>query len=179
MSQNPDSVVNQGPFSGHIKPSTPLEKSGHQPGRLTGKPAIPTFHAKPLPPGFAPPATTYPPHPSPSLHPAPRDPSPIPPGATSASVHDHLGHPGAGQTARELRDDSKGDVGLAGRRGARHVREYWDETGEVKEDPRFAVQRNLGDVPTGQRGTRGGPPAEERVPESAEHVNTAKARKGR
>jgi hypothetical protein len=28
MSQNPDSVVNQGEFAGHVKPSEPLMKGG-------------------------------------------------------------------------------------------------------------------------------------------------------
>jgi hypothetical protein len=28
MSQNPDAVANQGQFSGHVKPSEPLTKTG-------------------------------------------------------------------------------------------------------------------------------------------------------
>lgn len=34
----------------------------------------------------------------------------------------------------------------------------------LKDDPAHAAQRNLGDVPTGQRGSTGGPPAQEREP---------------
>ena len=41
---------------------------------------------------------------------------------------------------------------------------------DLKDDPTHAAHRNLGDVPTGQRGNTGGPAAQESVPESAESV---------
>jgi hypothetical protein len=88
-------------------------------------------------------------------------------GATSRDVHTGLGHPGQGQTSNELRhSDKKVGTGLAGRADS-------VEQGNIrslKDDPRHADQRNLGDVPTGKRGNTGGLPAQERVPESAEGV---------
>jgi hypothetical protein len=89
-------------------------------------------------------------------------------GASSADVHTGLGHPGQGQTSRELRHpdrkDGKGLVGLA--EGV----EQGKAAKELKDLPEHAQQRNLGDVPTGQRGNVGGPPAQELVPETAERV---------
>jgi hypothetical protein len=88
-------------------------------------------------------------------------------GATSADVHTGLGHPGQGQSSHELRHgEKKGGQGLSG---------LADSVGQgdvksLKDDPRHAVQRNLGDVPAGERGNTGGPSAQERVPESASSV---------
>ena len=88
-------------------------------------------------------------------------------GATSSDVHTGLGHPGQGQTSSESRDAEKaGGGGLTGL--ADSVRQ--GNVKDLKDDPRHADQRNLGDVPTGQRGNTGGPAAEERFPESAESV---------
>jgi hypothetical protein len=94
-------------------------------------------------------------------------------GASSADVHTGLGHPGQGQTSNELRHpDKKGGSGLAG---------LADSVGQgnvkdLKDDPTHAHQRNLGDVPTGQRGNTGGPSAQDRVPEGAQSaaVNATK-----
>jgi hypothetical protein len=92
-------------------------------------------------------------------------------GATSADVHTGLGHPGQGQTSNELRHaDKRGGQGLTGL--ADSVRQ--GDVKSLKDDPRHADQRNLGDetgdVPTGQRGNTGGLSAQEVVPESAESV---------
>jgi hypothetical protein len=89
-------------------------------------------------------------------------------GASSADVHTGLGHPGQGQTSNELRHpDKKGGSGLAG------LAEGVGQGGaakELKDDPTHAQQRNLGDVPTGERGNTGGLAAQEREPEGAERV---------
>jgi hypothetical protein len=88
-------------------------------------------------------------------------------GASSGDVHTGLGHPGQGQTSNELRHPDKkggsGLVGLADSVGQGNVK-------DLKDDPTHAQQRNLDDVPTGQRGNTGGLSAQERVPESAESV---------
>jgi hypothetical protein len=88
-------------------------------------------------------------------------------GASSSDVHTGLGHPGQGQTSKELRHpDKKGGNGLVGLADS-------VEQGNVKvlkDDPTHAQQRNLGDVPTGQRGNTGGLAAQEMEPESAERV---------
>ncbi|KAF2678049.1 hypothetical protein K458DRAFT_423458 [Lentithecium fluviatile CBS 122367] len=83
-------------------------------------------------------------------------------GTTSADMHTGLGHPGQGQTSKELRDNSKDATGLAG----------LDSQNEKTSgsDAAFAHQRNLDDVPTGQRGNIGGLSAQEREPETAERV---------
>jgi hypothetical protein len=88
-------------------------------------------------------------------------------GATSSDVHTGLGHPGQGQTSKELHHaDKKGGSGLAGLADSVEQGNVKD----LKDLPEHAHQRNLDDVPTGQRGNTGGPPAQERVPESAESV---------
>ncbi|KAH7363658.1 hypothetical protein BKA66DRAFT_425397, partial [Pyrenochaeta sp. MPI-SDFR-AT-0127] len=53
-SVNPDSVVNKSESSGGIAPSEPLQSNGHQPGKLVGNDAVPTFEAEVLPAGTAP-----------------------------------------------------------------------------------------------------------------------------
>jgi hypothetical protein len=84
-------------------------------------------------------------------------------GATSADVHTGLGHPGSGQTSNETRHPKQGGSGLAGLASGVEQGNVRD----LKDLPEHAVQRNLGDVPAGQRGNTGGPAAEERVPDSA------------
>lgn len=88
------------------------------------------------------------------------------PGATSGDVHTGLGHPGQGQTSNETRHPKQGGSGLAGLASGLEQ----SNVRELKDDPTHAVQRNLGDVPAGQRGDVGGPPAQERVPEKATSV---------
>lgn len=87
-------------------------------------------------------------------------------GATSGDVHTGLGHPGQGQTSSELHHEKKGGQGLAGLADSVSQGNVKD----LKDDPTHAAQRNLDNVPTGQRGNTGGPSAEERIPESASSV---------
>lgn len=153
----------------HILPYFDLkaDTSQHQPGKLVGNDAAPEFHAEVLPAGSAPASKTYQPNPDLNNQKMYQDASSTITGATSGDVHTGLGHPGQGQTSKELRhSDKKDGTGLAGRASS-------VEQGNVrslKDDPRHADQRNLGDVPTGQRGNTGGPPAQERIPENAESV---------
>jgi hypothetical protein len=88
-------------------------------------------------------------------------------GATSADVHTGLGHPGQGQTSSELHDGSRRGQGLAGLASGVKDQQTGGNIKELKDDPKFAIQRNLGDAPTGQRGNVGGPPAEEMEPSQA------------
>ncbi|KAH9872396.1 hypothetical protein IAQ61_005231 [Plenodomus lingam] len=162
MSQNPDAVANQGEFAGHVKPSEPLEKGGHQPGRLVGNDAHPTFNAQTLPPGTAPPSSTHAPNPPLNNQKMYQDASSTLTGATSSDVHKGLGHPGQGQTSSELHEAGSKGHGLAGLAHGVENTGAGEGVGSIKDLPAHAAQRNLGDVPTGQRGNTGGPPAEER-----------------
>ncbi|KAB2569237.1 uncharacterized protein LTHEOB_5268 [Lasiodiplodia theobromae] len=172
-------VSNQeGQIGSHVPPSEPLEKGGHKPGVLATKAdKAPEFHAQTLPAGSAPASHTHIPNPTTSS---------LPPdtttttsasdtllGATSADVYTGLGHPGQGQTSTELRHDgshgrAKQGTGLVGV-GADTVTNKGSAVDA--HDPGYASQRALDkDVETGARGTVGGPPAEERLPEGAETV---------
>jgi hypothetical protein len=139
----------------------------HQPGKLVGNDAAPEFTAQVLPAGSAPASNSYQPNPELNNQKMYQSASSTITGATSGDVHTGLGHPGQGQTSNELRHaDKKGGNGLAG---------LADNVGQgnvkdLKDDPTHAQQRNLGDVPTGQRGNTGGLPAQEREPETAEAV---------
>lgn len=90
-------------------------------------------------------------------------------------MHTGLGHPGQGQTSTEIRHDGshgrkKEGHGLAGV-GASGVGN--DSKVVDGRDPEFANQRALDKEEgalAGQRGTVGGPAAEERLPETAETV---------
>lgn len=86
-------------------------------------------------------------------------------GATSADVHTGSGHPGQGQTSQELHDGTRVGKGLAGLASGVKDQYTGGDIHDIKDLPKHANQRNLDDVPTGQRGTVGGPPAEEREPE--------------
>jgi len=88
-------------------------------------------------------------------------------GATSGDVHTGLGHPGQGQTSQELHDGSSKGQGLTGLASNVKDQTTGGDIRSLKDDPTHAAQRNLDDVPTGQRGNVGGPPAEEREPSSA------------
>jgi hypothetical protein len=187
MSQNPDAVANQGEFAGHVKPSEPLMKSGvsensltryinhfcinfakHQPGKLVGNDAAPEFSAQVLPAGSAPASNTFQPNPDLNNQKMYQAAASTLTGASSSDVHTGLGHPGQGQTSNELHTKSRGGQGLAGLAesvGQGNVK-------DLKDDPTHAAQRNLDNVPTGQRGDTGGSAAQESIPESAESVAT-------
>lgn len=167
------SVSNQeGQIGSHVPPSEPLEKGGHKPGVLASDAdRASEFHLQTLPAGSAPASSTYAPNTTSSIPPGSTAAADTLPGATSASVHTGLGHPGSGQTSSELHHD--GSHGRA-RQGAglEGVGATTDQSTVNPKDPGFASQRALGkDVAeTGARGTVGGPPAEERLPEGAETV---------
>ena len=83
------------------------------------------------------------------------------PGATSASVHTGLGHPGQGQTSSELRHG--GNVRSGGHDGMVSAAKHSDISADAMPGQR-ALDR---DEATIGRGTAGGPAAQEREPESA------------
>jgi hypothetical protein len=139
----------------------------HQPGKLVGNDAAPEFNAQILPAGSAPASKTFQPNPELNNQKMYQSASSTLTGASSSDVHTGLGHPGQGQTSNELRHpDKKGGNGLVGL--ADSVEQ--GNVKELKDDPTHAQQRNLGDVPTGQRGNTGGLAAQEMEPESAERV---------
>ncbi|KAL5116111.1 hypothetical protein ACEQ8H_006007 [Pleosporales sp. CAS-2024a] len=155
MSQNPNAVANQGEFAGHVKP-------------IGNDDSPEEFHATTLPAGSAPASNTLTPNPDLNNQNMYQDAaSSTLTGASSADVHTGHGHPGQGQTSNELRHAEKkrgqGLVGVADRLGQGNIK-------DLKDDPKHAQQRNLDDVPTGQRGNTGGASAQESVPESAETV---------
>ncbi|XP_014558995.1 hypothetical protein COCVIDRAFT_93094 [Bipolaris victoriae FI3] len=167
QNRNPDAVSDSRQFQGHVAPSEPLMKGGHQIGKLVGNDAVPEFHAQTLPAGSAPADKTYTPNPDLNNQKMYQQASDTLQGATSADVHTGLGHPGQGQTSKELRDGSSVGQGLAGLASGVKDQQTGGDIATLKDDPKHAAQRNLGDVPTGQRGNVGGPPAEEREPAQA------------
>ncbi|KAJ4360140.1 uncharacterized protein N0V89_000700 [Didymosphaeria variabile] len=168
MSANDAAVAGQhGEFRSRVAPSEPLQSGGHQPGKLVGNDAVPEFSTQTLPAGTAPASSTYTPNPDLNNQKMYQDASSTIGGATSADVHTGLGHPGSGQTSSELHGTGKRDrTGLTGTTSTMETNDK--VTGR---DPKFANQRNLEeDVPAGQRGNVGGPPAQEREPETANTV---------
>ncbi|KAF2259350.1 hypothetical protein CC78DRAFT_586083 [Lojkania enalia] len=173
-SKNADAVANQdGQFGSRVPGSEPLESSGHKPGVLASeKDRAPEFHAQTLPPGTAPSEATYEPNPDLNNQRMYQAASTTIGGATTADVHTGLGHPGQDQTSAELRHDGQRGGSKQGT-GVSRFGEQGNDPNDIKyleRDPTHAAQRNLGEVPSGQRGTTGGPAAEERFPEGAETV---------
>lgn len=88
---------------------------------MVGNDAAPEFHAKTLPPGTAPKKDTYQPNPIDETPGQANNPDSTNnedssgaalaaddfPGATSADVHQGLGHPGSGQTSSEIAHEGK------------------------------------------------------------------------
>ncbi|CAN9098575.1 unnamed protein product [Alternaria alternata] len=167
QNQNPDAVSDGREFAGHVKPSEPLMSGGHQPGKLVGNDAVPEFHAQTLPAGTAPASKTFQPNPDLNNQKMYHQASDTLQGATSGDVHTGLGHPGQGQTSQELHDGSRKGQGLTGLAGNVKDQQTGGSIETLKDDPTHAAQRNLDDVPTGQRGNTGGAPAQEREPSSA------------
>lgn len=92
-------------------------------------------------------------------------------GATSGDVHTGLGHPGAGQTSKELRHDGM----QTSKNPGKSLEGVGAATTEFKtvdpHDPKFAHHRALDkDEAEVGRGTVGGLPAQEREPETASRV---------
>ncbi|KAF2718739.1 hypothetical protein K431DRAFT_348468 [Polychaeton citri CBS 116435] len=174
--RNTDSISNQMPGGGsgeihaRVPRDEPITTSGHKPGKLVGNDAVPEFSAQTLPAGSAPADRTFQPNTGSEVPPV--DPSGTASasetlgGATSAEVHTGLGHPGQGQTSQELHHD-----GQAGRKNPgsslEGVGATVKQSGINAHDPAFANQRALDkDEAVVGRGNVGGPPAEERLPES-------------
>ncbi|CAI6336376.1 unnamed protein product [Periconia digitata] len=166
--KNPDSVANQpGQVGAKVHPSEPMMQGGHQPGqKVSPADHAPEFSAQTLPAGSAPASSTYKPNPDLNNQKMYQAASSTLTGADSKDVHTGLGHPGQGQTSQELHDKRK--VPETAHVGQKSTSVQNDKV--TGRDPHFADQRNLDDVPTGQRGNVGGPPAQDRVPESAETV---------
>jgi hypothetical protein len=137
---------------------------------MVGNDAKPEFHAETLPAGTAPPESTFQPNPDVNNQKMFHQASDTLQGATSGDVHTGLGHPGQGQSSSELHDGSKGGQGLAGLAGNVKDQKAGGAIETLKDDPTHAAQRNLGDVPTGQRGNAGGLSAEEKEPTKAENI---------
>lgn len=124
-----------------------------------------TLH-RPNPDGEAPPVAKYQSEADPQSGSAAAQDTLI--GATSADVHSGLGHPGAGQSSKELRHDGQGGgknpgVGLEG------VGATVRQDTINAHDPAFANQRamNKDEAVIGRSDV---PSAEERLPEGAETV---------
>ena len=89
--------------------------SQHKPGVLVGNDAVPEFHAETHEPGTAPADRTFTPNtkneiPGQALNDSMENPTKASDtlgGATSAQVHQGLGHPGSGQTSQELHGTHK------------------------------------------------------------------------
>ncbi|RMZ73060.1 phosphatidylinositol n-acetylglucosaminyltransferase gpi3 subunit [Pyrenophora seminiperda CCB06] len=165
QNKNPDAVSDGRQFAGHVAGSEPLMKGGHQPGLKTGNDAAPEYHAQTLPAGSAPAHSTHTPNPDLNNQGVYHHASDTLQGATSADVHTGHGHPGQGQTSQELHDGRRVGQGLAGLKSGEKEQQTGGDLRDLKDLPEHAAQRNLGDVPTGQRGNVGGPAAEEREPE--------------
>ncbi|KAK3110964.1 hypothetical protein LTR53_014228 [Teratosphaeriaceae sp. CCFEE 6253] len=112
-------------FHSGVQPREPMTTHGHQPGKLVGNEAKPEFAAATLPAGSAPSDATYQPNNPDSAPPvqqyhdvsATADDAPQASaadtlgGATSSDVNTGLGHPGQGQSSKELRDGSNARSG--------------------------------------------------------------------
>lgn len=183
--KNSAAAANQGEFRSRVPGSEPLTTKGvsrshmiepphahvlqHKPGVLAAESdRTPEFSAQSVPAGSAPASSTYQPNPDLNNQRMYQDASTTLQGATSGDVHTGLGHPGQGQTSSELHDNRTKGTGLVGRSSQTERSAQNEKTSGS--DPAFAHQRNLDDVPTGQRGNVGGPPAEEREPETADRV---------
>lgn len=150
--------------------SSPNEAQ-HQPGKLVGNDAAPEFQAETLPAGSAPASRTFKPNPVddvPAGQNAPRASDTIG-GATSADVSTGLGHPGAGQTSRELRHDGGKSQGS----GLEGVGATVNQSSINPHDPVHANQRAL-DNDDAVVGRSDVPGAHERLPENAEQVASEK-----
>lgn len=168
----------------HSQALTKLTTSQHKPGVNVGNDAIPEFSAQTLPPGSAPASNTH----------KPNNISDVPPvanyrndneadsgvasatstlgGSTSGDVNTGLGKPMQGQTSAELRHDGQSHRKAVGGGGVEGLNTAPGHKNVDPHAPEFAGQRALdSDVAQpGQRGTVGGAPAEERVPETATGV---------
>ncbi|EJP65424.1 hypothetical protein BB8028_0006g10510 [Beauveria bassiana] len=166
-SKNADSVVAEhAEIHSRVPPSEPLTRKGHAPGVLVGNDRVPDFEAETYPPGTAPASQTFRPNPQGQIPAGSEDgsngakASSTIAGATSADVHQGLGHPGSGQTSKELHGGHRkkeghfaapanGNLSMEDSIGSRKL--------DVGREGRGKASENY-------------PTAGERVPESAETV---------
>jgi len=155
---------------------------------MVGNDAIDTFQAKTLPPGSAPPESTFKPNNISDVPPVANMSNKSDPeapqtkasdtiqGATSGDVHTGLGHPGQGQSSKELHDGSKSG-GMGGPEGVggtapvanlvdAHQPEHADQRALNKDDAKVGRGSAGGDAAQ----DRGGAAAQDRIPESADTV---------
>ena len=139
----------------------------HKPGVLVGNDAAPTFSAKTMPPGSAPADRTFQPNATSEVpgqadneltershgkESTKTDASSTLGGATSGDVHTGYGHPGQGQTSRELRHEGNvgghggglAGVGASAASGNQMADERTqpEQRGLEKEEGQFAGQRS-------------------------------------
>ncbi|EME47655.1 hypothetical protein DOTSEDRAFT_21419 [Dothistroma septosporum NZE10] len=145
----------------------PATNNKHQPGKLVGNDQVPEFSAQTLPAGTAPSSRTFQPNPSDEAPPVPGSGTTAAQdtisGSTSADVHTGLGKPISGQTSQELHDGSKQ------REGGTEGLKTTSQSTINPHDPVHAGQRAL-DKDEAVIGRGDVPPAQERLPESAERV---------
>lgn len=138
----------------------------HKPGVLVGNDRVPEFHAEAHPPGTAPADQTFQPKPEGQIPGGSEDgasgarASTTLGGATSADVHQGLGHPGSGQTSKELHGGHRSKEG--------HFAAPAD--GSIgMEDSIGSRKLDIGHTDRG-KDSANYPTANDRVPESAETV---------
>ncbi|KFH41587.1 hypothetical protein ACRE_076960 [Hapsidospora chrysogenum ATCC 11550] len=167
-SKNPDAMNSaQGEFSSRVPPGEPMTTKGHAPGVHVGNDAAPEFHAETHTPGTAPTDRSFQPNPSSEFNAQAEGRQPAAsetlPGATSADVHQGLGHPGQGQTSQEMHGAH------AGKR--KKERSGLEGVGASYEDP---IHKEHADRPyeTGVHGkaTTDYPAAEDRPGATAEDI---------
>ncbi|KAJ6786089.1 hypothetical protein PWT90_05977 [Aphanocladium album] len=164
-SKNAHSVASEhAEVHSRVPPSEPLTTKGHAPGVLVGNDRVPEFNAESHPPGTAPASRTFKPNPNDQIPGGSEDgtsgakASDTIVGATSADVHQGLGHPGSGQTSQEFHGGHRkkeghfaapanGNIGMEDSIGSRKL--------DIGREGRGKASENY-------------PTAADRVPESAE-----------
>ncbi|KAF7560442.1 hypothetical protein G7046_g3698 [Stylonectria norvegica] len=159
MSVNPNSVnAGQGEFRDKRPPTAPRTHKGHGAGIHVGNDAVPEFHAETYPPGTAPKDRSFKPGESDSVMPV--DASDTLQGITSGDAHRGPGHPGQGQSSREMHGGKR-----------KHPEAGLEGVGANAHDPIHEMGFDS-DHPKGQRGDNieNRPSAEELLPTTAEDV---------
>ncbi|KAK2796575.1 hypothetical protein FQN51_009266 [Onygenales sp. PD_10] len=107
-SRNPEFSHQEGEFHPGIHPSSSMEKHGHQMGRkATPADRAPDFHAKTMPPGTAPPDSTWQPRTAYQEPSGAATANETLGGADSRDVNKGLGQHAWGETSAELHHDGE------------------------------------------------------------------------